>query len=240
MTLIIGFGNKARHGKDTAGEAVRDYYETRVEYYYKYGQIRSRLVRAKIYKWADALYAEVNEWLATYNGKKWAEVGHKNGDITYYFGNSSPIVEMPIWVIPDPKPAVSSQAPYGKHPKLLQWWGTEYRRTQDPDYWVKKLVVRIKNESPDVALITDTRFVNEAQAIKDLGGYNLNVSRLNADGTPFVAPDRPADHPSETSLDNWNWDLKIVNSDGHAALTGELAITYVEYLRGLHGKTNSR
>ena len=241
MTLIIGFGNKARHGKDTAGEAVRDYYASLAKPFFKHGLTEYRKIDARIYKWADALYAEVNDWLVSDSGKAWIESSIDVNKSRLFIMPSDPvrienIVHIPSWVVPEPNAKVTPQAPNGKHPKLLQWWGTEYRRTQDPDYWVKKLVARIKSESPDVALITDTRFVNEAQAVKDLGGYNLNVSRLNADGTPFIAPDRPANHPSETSLDNWNWDLKIVNSDGHAALTGELAITYVEYLRGLHNK----
>lgn len=233
MTLVIGIGNRARHGKDTAGEAIVDYYARRAEMSYKHGQVSSKFVKAKIYKWADALYAEVNAWLGEESGKFWL-----SGRTDIHYGLYAPwqkgqIAVLPDWVRPTPNAEILSIAPFGKHAKLLQWWGTEYRRTQDSDYWVNTLVGRITRENPDIALITDTRFKNEAQAVKDLGGYTLNVSRKNANGSPYVDPSRPADHPSETDLDDWNWDLKIINSYGHAALTGELAITYVEYLRGL-------
>ena len=52
-------------------------------------------------------------------------------------------------------------------------------------------------------IITDTRFPNEAQAIKNAGGIVIRVVRpgikaINA-------------HPSETGLDDWNFDYKIWN-----------------------------
>lgn len=232
MTLIIGIGNKARHGKDTAGEAVRDYYARHAKAIFKHGFTNYKIIDVRIYKWADALYAEVNEAI-----KNLAQ-----GDITelvkgrgFVFGEDGNRYDFPPYVVDGSVQSPTSQAPYGKHAPLLQWWGTDFRRKNfGANYWVDKTVAQIARETPDVALVTDTRFPNEAQAVKDLGGYNLNITRLNIDGTPFVASDRPADHPSEIALDNWNWDLKIVNSSGHAALTGELAITYVEYLRGLH------
>ena len=52
-------------------------------------------------------------------------------------------------------------------------------------------------------IITDTRFPNEAQAIKDVGGLVIRVDR------PGVKPINP--HPSETGLDNWKFDYKIAN-----------------------------
>jgi len=229
MTLVIGFGNKARHGKDTAGEAVRDYYERHAKLFHKHGQIGSKIINAKIYKWADALYAEANGAIAEAGG---IDALREKGAV---FVDGIPF-GLPKWVLEAPTLPKSGAAPYGKWGALLQWWGTDLRRVCfGENYWVDKTVAQIKKENPDVALITDTRFPNEAQAVKDLGGYTFNVTRLNADGSLFVAPDRPANHISETALDSWAWDLKIVNSDGHAALTGELAITYVEYLRGLHG-----
>ncbi len=52
-------------------------------------------------------------------------------------------------------------------------------------------------------VITDVRFPNEAQAIKEKGGYVIRIDR------PGVKPIN--DHPSETSLDTWKFDYKIDN-----------------------------
>ena len=61
-------------------------------------------------------------------------------------------------------------------------------------------------------IITDTRFPNEAQAIKDAGGLVIRVDR------PGVKPIN--DHPSEVGLDNWDFDYKIANVSDLKALTG--------------------
>lgn len=61
-------------------------------------------------------------------------------------------------------------------------------------------------------IITDTRFPNEAQAIKDAGGIVIRVDR------PGVKPIN--DHPSEIGLDDWNFDYKIANVSDLKALTG--------------------
>jgi hypothetical protein len=53
-------------------------------------------------------------------------------------------------------------------------------------------------------IITDTRFPNEAEAIKKAGGIVIRINR------PGVQPINP--HPSETSLDNWNFDA-VINND---------------------------
>jgi hypothetical protein len=60
-------------------------------------------------------------------------------------------------------------------------------------------------------IITDTRFPNEAQAIKDKGGLVIRVDR------PGVKPVN--DHPSETGLDDWNFDYKIANVSDLKALS---------------------
>jgi hypothetical protein len=52
-------------------------------------------------------------------------------------------------------------------------------------------------------IITDTRFPNEAQAIKDKGGIIIRVDR------PGVKPIN--DHPSEIGLDDWKFDYRIAN-----------------------------
>lgn len=59
-------------------------------------------------------------------------------------------------------------------------------------------------------IITDTRFPNEAQAIKDAGGIVIRVDR------PGCKPIN--DHPSETGLDNWDFDHKIMNGSDLTSL----------------------
>ena len=51
---------------------------------------------------------------------------------------------------------------------LLQQWGTEYRRAQDADYWVKYGMDYIEQHANDGDLwvVTDVRFRNEAHAIE--------------------------------------------------------------------------
>lgn len=59
-------------------------------------------------------------------------------------------------------------------------------------------------------IITDTRFPNEAKAIKDAGGIVIRVDR------PGVKAIN--DHPSEVGLDNWDFDHKIMNGSDMTSL----------------------
>jgi len=232
--LLLGFGNKARQGKDSCANAIRNYYETHYVHVQKHG-LNIRPIRVGIFKFATALYQEVNDWLkvTTQDGLEFSPLGHYV--VPPDASNNFTHRQIPDWVQPDPNAEVSPLAPYGKHPKLLQWWGTEYRRAQDTDYWVKKCVDSIP-ANLDIAMITDVRFPNEAEAVKQRGGYNVNIQRLREDGSIFYSSDRPVDHPSETALDGWNWDFYIKTKNPHAALVGEQAVTLAEYLRSLEKK----
>ena len=229
--LIIGFGNKARHGKDTAAEAIKNFYDTKNSLLLKHGQDKA-VTRIGIFKFATALYQEVNEFLAIEKSFDYSTVELFRMGIREVRGGEICIDKLPDWVQPDPNPQFSELAPYGKHPKLLQWWGTDFRRTQDPDYWVKRMFESIPSNI-DIALVSDVRFQNEADSITERGGYNVNVTRLLPDGTPYRSQDRPADHLSETALDSYPWQFRLPNHEGHQALLEEQAITLAEYLRGL-------
>lgn len=103
-----------------------------------------------------------------------------------------------------------------KDPHLLQIVGTEVGRHSNPDLWVRVLMDTIQEQSPDVAIITDMRFPNEAAAVESAGGYLVKVSRMNADKSPWVSTDRDPQHASEIALDgfeHWHAEIKAVDGD---------------------------
>ena len=234
--LIIGFGNKARHGKDTAAEAVKNFYDQRNVPAVKHGQFRA-IVNVGVFKFATALYQEVNEAIKEAGSidallkRGYVTTDAWDGNIDTMFSAGKHVWSLPDWVVAgDSTP--THLAPYGKHPTLLQFWGTEVRRARDPNYWVDQLFLSIPANT-DIALISDVRFPNEADAITESGGYNVRVVRVNKNGTNYQSTDRSPSHMSETALDTYNWQFNLANHEGHQALLEEQAITLVEYLRGL-------
>lgn len=66
--------------------------------------------------------------------------------------------------------------------QVLQWWGTEYRRKQQADYWVQRLLANVqalRTAGTSHIIISDVRFANEAQAIRQQGGQIWRVHRPN-------------------------------------------------------------
>jgi len=100
---------------------------------------------------------------------------------------------------------------------FLQKLGTDAMRMGLHDnVWVNALMADYKHEKTCDCekecrctfklpnwIITDVRFPNEAQAIKDKGGIIIRVDR------PGVSPIN--DHPSEIGLDGWKFDYRIAN-----------------------------
>lgn len=86
---------------------------------------------------------------------------------------------------------------------LLQRLGTECGRELISDtIWIDAALG--KSEFNNVC-ITDCRFPNEAQAIKDRGGMVIRIER------PGVGPAN--DHPSEHALADWTFD-HVIHNDG--------------------------
>jgi hypothetical protein len=183
-TFIIGFGYKAQRGKDTACRAIVN--------------TLGDLYNVKHYAFADALREEVNaaafdRWVQDFPGMA--------------FDTESAMQHLCRWagVTFDPCAITSPAYPYGKQRELTQWWGTEYRRASDPDYWVKRLAERIEREAPDYAVISDLRFLNE---------WNICDYRVRCDRPGFEI-EMGADHCSEHQLDckrEREWDHVITAS----------------------------
>jgi len=114
-----------------------------------------------------------------------------------------------------------------KDPRLLQIVGTEVFRRLDPDVWVNALCYQIAEEKPAVAILSDMRFPNELAFVRQYG-IGVRVTRLNADGSIFISPDRAADHPSEIALDVAEFDYEYVAQSGDLAPLREAANVLLE------------
>lgn len=91
---------------------------------------------------------------------------------------------------------------------LLQEWGTELRRAEDPDYWVKRWAETVATTTAPGIVTPDVRFENEARAVRQAGGYLVRVVR------PGLTPDS---HVSEAFQQQYQaWDVELVN-DGTVA-----------------------
>lgn len=93
---------------------------------------------------------------------------------------------------------------------MLQWWGTEYRRTLfSPTYWIDKMRDQLTDPSKSGwAFVTDVRFANEAELIQEIGGFMVRVERPG-----YCMCEQTKDHPSETDLDFYDFD-HVIRNDG--------------------------
>lgn len=80
--------------------------------------------------------------------------------------------------------------------EVMQFVGTDIFRKMKNNIWADTTINKIKKENPSLAIIADCRFPNEVQAIKNIGGYVIKLTR-----NPFNS-----NHESETALDSDNYD----------------------------------
>lgn len=104
---------------------------------------------------------------------------------------------------------------------LLQWWGTEYRRAQDDDYWVKQTVAKINKENRWVC--TDGRFVNELSALRDRGFLIVRlqmpdaelIAYLRSKGLTEEQITAQMNHPSELEWRDFPVDYEFTSHFGN-------------------------
>lgn len=199
--LIIGLGYKKQQGKDTLARAWKALLPDRIH----------------VLAFADALRGEVHAAFAHYAMSFDVDIyncgtEHLRELWTYFTEATVPSAYLndpaTDWdgsvVFEDPN---TTQYPFGKCRVPLQWWGTEYRRAQNPDYWVDKLAERISHNSSEnqVFVITDVRFENEANYVRNNGGVMVRMRRT--DGVVFND-----NHPSEHALDHYRFDYTFYNA----------------------------
>lgn len=93
--------------------------------------------------------------------------------------------------------------------QIMQWWGTEYRRAAQPGYWVSKVAQRIhwlhKALHARLVVITDVRFEDEANLVRNLGGQIWQIKRPGCEVGAGA-------HVSEVSGDSFTPNFVINNA----------------------------
>lgn len=116
-----------------------------------------------------------------------------------------------------------------KDSKMLQFWGTNFRRASDDNYWVNIIQKQIEsfNGKYRKIYIPDVRFKNELTFIKDSGGIYIEVMRIHSDGERWLDDSRDPNHPSEIDLDNAEFDISVLAHDGDLESLNDFA-TYLK------------
>jgi hypothetical protein len=203
-SLILGFGHRARSGKDTA---VATIVERRGSQYpgHLSSDYKGPFYDARAYSFARALKEEVTAAALNAGGMDRL----CNPEMEFYQENGN-FIKLPEWVVFEPDaPMDDPLCPLGKQRTLLQWWGTEFRRNVNPNYWVDRLAEIISKEQPQVALISDMRFPNEKEFVEK-HGYSIRVDRNNLPSLSGSA----GVHASELALadvPDWDWGAILKN-----------------------------
>lgn len=104
---------------------------------------------------------------------------------------------------------------------IMQLWGTNCRRSQDQDYWVKRAMA-IAEERGGVTIYDDVRFPGEADAIRERGGKVFRIEPY-----PGWHPTEADKHVSEHALDGYDFDFVYTPSWGDIHL--DLIATDIVY-----------
>jgi hypothetical protein len=86
--------------------------------------------------------------------------------------------------------------------EVLQWWGTEYRRAQDPSYWLKRSDETVAKAQSQRMVNTSVRFENELDFIRKYGGEVWCIQR----NVP-----RPNGHAAEKGIGTEHADRVVMN-----------------------------
>jgi len=256
--MILGISGRINSGKDTVGKIIQ--YLTTVdnptseEFKRRHLDSNQHLVNPnwQIKKFADKLkdivcillgctreQLEDREFKEKELGEEWWYYGFDGGIMIPYLNNGYKKGEEPLKYLIKLTPR-----------KLLQLLGTEAgRNIIHPNIWVNALFSdyvpiddapiykgdRVVDEGliyPNW-IITDMRFPNELQVVKDRGGITIRVNRpkyayesdLPEKSSPLQHAERGKElhnHPSETALDNAEFDFVIDNNKDIGHLVNEV------------------
>jgi len=101
----------------------------------------------------------------------------------------------------------------------LQNFGNLCRKTFGEDFWVREALYGIDTTKQDI-VVTDARYENELEYIKNVGGYNIQIRR------PYEKSDG---HASEQRPRNNLIDATVFNDEGIDVLNSRIDLCYKRF-----------
>lgn len=235
-TQLIGINGKIGAGKDTVGEIIQKLCLTNngpefeiKKFAGKLKQIASLLTGINI---SDFEYQDFKNTYLDENWDYWCVVVEDNGKVSFVSQKFATRDQAAIEALALEKNLGTFRMKYVIEQRrmtvrqLLQELGTEAMRDGlHTNVWVNALFADFKfakmsQYNPSHWLITDMRFPNELEAIKERGGITIRVTR---DYALRGGPEDPKNlHPSETALDKETFDYEIVNDGTIEELIGKV------------------
>jgi len=183
--MIIGVSGKARSGKNTFAEMLAA--ELNKEAYPPYvmmgfaNELKLRCQEAFDLTW-EQLWGEDKE----VPDKRYIKLQGTGS----HFGDSNLPFNSTYWTARE----------------IMQDFGAFYRSI-DNGFWVKNLFKVIEEKEYTNVIITDVRYINEADFVIDNGGFVIRINRENKDDVHNMQ------HPSEVELDEYNrFDFTVINN----------------------------
>lgn len=99
------------------------------------------------------------------------------------------------------------------HRELLQIFGTNACRGIMPNVWPEYLRRALESSRADVNVVTDARFPNEVEMLREMGGYVVRLYRNTGSNLA-------TNHPSETALDHLkdSWFDFVIKDQGNRTM----------------------
>ncbi len=206
--VIIGLAGPRRSGKDTVANYLVE----------KYGFAR--------FSFTDALYKEVQEAFGLEDQSILRDAATKDrylDELRLELCRDREFVDCAVRLIDEDNAksgalidCVQITMPLSPR-QVLQWWGTEYRRAQDPQYWIARAQEFIDGtrygytypeHAPQYFVETSTAFENEREFITDV--HEGNIWHLHRDNLP---PSANPGHVSNAGLPVLPGERELWNND---------------------------
>lgn len=143
-----------------------------------------------------------------------------------------------LWVLKSSAEEITARTRTPEIRSVLQFWGTEVRRSKEPLYWVNKTLLSAIEAIAEGNSVyaTDVRFLNEVEWAQRVGFFVVRLEvtadtqrKRLFDRDGIVADEASLNHPSEVNLDgHLGFDLIIDNNGSIQSAVDQI----IEHLKG--------